>query len=285
MTLTRHPFSALFSKYDMSEADLAKLADDINNNGQHLPITTFDGEVLDGWNRYRACMLVNIKPAIEEFDGEDPWAFVCSVNISRRHMTAQQIAAVFLLKQNMDCNSDSVSIDTPSVRDVAKQFDVPHAAAQRLTKIAKDATPEVKQAVIDGTTSISKAAKVAELPKEQQNAALSAPKPVETLANDASTDILDGFDPIEELEKAQEEIVNLTRKIESLSSGDLSAELARQIDLYQASQARLHQEMAKIAGYDRELRRFGKMHADIRKLLGIDDDRLILSTIKSLQTA
>jgi hypothetical protein len=42
--------------------------------------------ILDGRNRYRACLEARVEPRFVEFDADDPIAFVVSVNIKRRHL-------------------------------------------------------------------------------------------------------------------------------------------------------------------------------------------------------
>jgi ParB-like chromosome segregation protein Spo0J len=50
-TLEPHPLSKLFSP--ISEEDFNKLAADIKLNGLHQPIMRYQGQILDGNNRYR----------------------------------------------------------------------------------------------------------------------------------------------------------------------------------------------------------------------------------------
>src|SRR5262249_40451518 len=89
-TLDPHPFSKLFPP--ISEEDFGKLAADIKLNGLHQPIVRYQGKILDGNNRYRACELVRIAPKFADFIGDDAQArnYVISANIHRRHLTADQ---------------------------------------------------------------------------------------------------------------------------------------------------------------------------------------------------
>jgi hypothetical protein len=90
-----HPAANLFPL--MNEADRRVLAEDIEHNGQRLPILTVDGKVIDGRNRYLACLDVRVEPWIEQASAEahaDPIGFVVSMNITRRHLSAGQRAIV-----------------------------------------------------------------------------------------------------------------------------------------------------------------------------------------------
>lgn len=69
-----------------------ELVADIRANGQHDPIITLDDQILDGRNRYLACLEAGIEPRFAPFTGSDPAAFVISKNLHRRHLNAGQRA-------------------------------------------------------------------------------------------------------------------------------------------------------------------------------------------------
>jgi ParB-like chromosome segregation protein Spo0J len=85
-TLEPHPFSALFPP--ISDEDFGKLAADIKLHGLRQHIVLYQGKILDGNNRYRACSLAGIKPTFADFTGIDADArnYVISANIHRRHL-------------------------------------------------------------------------------------------------------------------------------------------------------------------------------------------------------
>jgi hypothetical protein len=81
----------------MNAASLAALADDIREHGQREPVILFDGAVLDGRNRLRACELAGVAPrfvTVESYEVGDPIDFVLSLNEKRRHMTDSQLATL-----------------------------------------------------------------------------------------------------------------------------------------------------------------------------------------------
>jgi hypothetical protein len=84
-----HEFAEVFS---LEEDNLGALADDIWENGQSDPIVTYEGKILDGRRRYRACLKLQIEPSFEEYKGDAPAAFVISKNRHRRHSSASQLA-------------------------------------------------------------------------------------------------------------------------------------------------------------------------------------------------
>jgi hypothetical protein len=78
----------------MDDDKLDELVADIRSNGLINPIWTFDGKILDGRNRYRACLIANVKPVFKEYTGNEPTAFAVSLNDKRRHMNKGALAAV-----------------------------------------------------------------------------------------------------------------------------------------------------------------------------------------------
>jgi ParB-like chromosome segregation protein Spo0J len=88
--LEPHPLSRLFPP--ISSEDFDKLAADIKLNGLHQAIVRYQGKILDGNNRYRACELVKVVPKFADFTGDDAAArnYVISVNIHRRHLSPDQ---------------------------------------------------------------------------------------------------------------------------------------------------------------------------------------------------
>ena len=67
----------------MDEERYTELVADIGDNGQREPITLCDGMILDGRNRYRACVELDIEPLTRSYDG-NPWDFAWSINGERR---------------------------------------------------------------------------------------------------------------------------------------------------------------------------------------------------------
>jgi len=85
LKLTDHPIASLFPLMDSYGIDA--LADDIGHNGLLEPITLFEGKILDGRNRFRACKKIGLAPRFQELpDGVNPWNFAWSRNAERRHL-------------------------------------------------------------------------------------------------------------------------------------------------------------------------------------------------------
>jgi hypothetical protein len=71
---------------EASEEDFNRLLEDIRNNGfdQSQPVIVYDGAILDGWNRYRACQALGISPAIKTFDGDQAAALRLVMRTNKR---------------------------------------------------------------------------------------------------------------------------------------------------------------------------------------------------------
>ena len=84
----RDPMSAMFE--DLPNEELMMLAQNIKTEGQKLPVTvnSANGLVLDGWQRLRACQLIEAEPRVVEDEIPNPAAFVMAVNEHRRGSTA-----------------------------------------------------------------------------------------------------------------------------------------------------------------------------------------------------
>lgn len=77
--------------------DFTRLVDDIRTNGfdEKQPVTLYQGEVLDGWNRTNACQELGINPPTIIFTGTDTdaVAFVMRTN-KRRNLNKGQWACI-----------------------------------------------------------------------------------------------------------------------------------------------------------------------------------------------
>ena len=82
---------------EAKKEDFERLKADIEANGfdKSQPITTYEGEILDGWNRLKACQELTIAPVFTKFNGSasDAIAFVMRTN-KRRNLNSGQWATI-----------------------------------------------------------------------------------------------------------------------------------------------------------------------------------------------
>ena len=86
MSYALHPLCTLFPRLEGDAFDA--LVADIRANGLREPIILLDDMILDGGNRYRACLESGVKASFEQYRGDNAAAFVISRNLHRRHLTA-----------------------------------------------------------------------------------------------------------------------------------------------------------------------------------------------------
>lgn len=96
--LELHPLCTLFPRLSGPEFD--SLVADIRENSQREPIVVHDGMILDGGNRYRACLEAGVEPQTMAFGGGDLVSFVLSANLHRRHLSPGQQAAIVASAQD-----------------------------------------------------------------------------------------------------------------------------------------------------------------------------------------
>lgn len=88
-----HPAAELFPLLQGSE--FTELVNDIRQHGLREPIVfTPDGQLLDGRNRYRACKRIRDEEPTTRIEHGEPWAYVISVNVHRRHLSESQRAMI-----------------------------------------------------------------------------------------------------------------------------------------------------------------------------------------------
>jgi len=90
-----HPFADAFPM--MTDDEMDRLVEDIRQHGQQEAcVVNSQGVLLDGRNRRAACERLGIAPIVRRQDPESETAFIVSLNVARRHLTASQLAIVAL---------------------------------------------------------------------------------------------------------------------------------------------------------------------------------------------
>jgi hypothetical protein len=96
MITTYQPHELALVFPPMTEPEFAAFKADIREHGQREPITLYEGKILDGLHRYRACQELGLEPRVVRFEGNPRAAaqLVVGRNFHRRHLTTSQRAMV-----------------------------------------------------------------------------------------------------------------------------------------------------------------------------------------------
>lgn len=178
--LERHPYSALFSMHDLVGEDLDALVKSLLRDGLISPITTYQGKILDGWNRYQACSIAGVEPVFEKLaPGLDAWEFANAKNLLRRHMDKLDRLAVLAAKLELDREDGALAgecskLNTPSVREIGKDFQVSTGTAFKIKKILDADDPELTAAVVHKSISLDVGAEIADRPAPEVKGAVAA---------------------------------------------------------------------------------------------------------------
>jgi ParB-like nuclease domain len=140
-----HPAAEIFPLMEGAEFD--ELVADIKTYGLRQPIALLGEKILDGRNRYRACIAAGYKPYGHDFrklPAVDPVAYVISANIHRRHLTAEQKRDLItkLLKADPEKSDREIGrltkTDNKTVASVRaeqeRREEIPHVSTRTDTK-------------------------------------------------------------------------------------------------------------------------------------------------------
>ena len=165
-----HPYAKIFPLMEI-EAFTA-FVEDIKVNGLREAITiNARNQVLDGLNRYRACLEAGVEPRFErkEISDKDALAFILSRNLHRRHMTTAQRAAAAAAAVRLSKSKPANLRITQA--QVANLFHVSERAVHQALGVL-DRSPELHEAAVAGQVSTHLSGQIAALPKPERDDAL-----------------------------------------------------------------------------------------------------------------
>ncbi|EEE06871.1 ParB N-terminal domain-containing protein [Burkholderia dolosa] len=264
--LQLHPLCTLFPRLDGAEFDALKA--DIAANGQRQAIIVHDGLILDGGNRYRACIEAGINPRIEQYGGADPLAFVLSANLHRRHLTPGQQAAIVAAATNWleahghggDRKSDqSATLHLETVADRATQSGASVRTQKMADKVAKS-DPDLVKKVAHGEVTLPQAVKQvekAQRPRRAQATLADAGEHESAVELAARTDAVarkpvHTSEPDGLIDELREQVSTLADELEEVR-GELDAYRAAESGQGEAKLIEASKEIARLKGEIRRL--------------------------------
>ena len=90
----QHPIALALMPGGMDDNEFDAFCADIEERGIIMPVTLYEGKVLDGWHRYRAAKRTGSAPKFMKYEGADPAGYIASVNVHRRKLSSLQRALV-----------------------------------------------------------------------------------------------------------------------------------------------------------------------------------------------
>lgn len=175
LTMEFHEVANLFPL--MGDEEYQNLVSDIRAHGLREPLWTYQGKIIDGRNRYKACCHLGIEPVCREWDEQGSLVtFVVSLNLQRRHLTSSQRAMLALeIEKHVAKEAEERTGGRPKLNEekvptvlseVSWKRESAHQAAsvvgtsgtyvKEAKKIEKK-SPELKEAVLNGTLTIPQA--------------------------------------------------------------------------------------------------------------------------------
>lgn len=156
-----HEIASIFPL--MTGEDYRALRDDIAENGLIERIIVHEEKILDGRNRYTACLEVGIVPGYDTFYGDDALAFVVSKNLHRRHLDTAQRGVIANELANMAQGErtdiePSALLQKVSQSDAADMMGVSSRTLADVRVIERDA-PELVPQMKSGELTIPQAKK------------------------------------------------------------------------------------------------------------------------------
>jgi len=157
----------------MNDDEYNALVADIKAHGQLEPVWLYQGKIIDGRNRYKACLEAGIEPQYRTWEGDkaDLITFILSLNLQRRHLTSSQKAMIAVevekylsieAKKNMSQGGKGLQkIANPvhAAQQAAALVGTNHTYVTNVKKVMETA-PELGEAVRRGDLSIPDAVSI-----------------------------------------------------------------------------------------------------------------------------
>jgi hypothetical protein len=143
---------------------MADLVADIKANGLRHPIVLDKaGVLIDGRNRYAACKLADVEPTFTTRDALEPFAYIRSANLLRRHMTKGALAmAVAMIIETAEGKRDGQTKELSLLSNLSRAY-----VTQALT--IRRYAPALAPGVLAGIQHFDKAYEVAKSRKRQED--------------------------------------------------------------------------------------------------------------------
>ncbi len=148
--------------------------------GQRNPITLYEGKILDGRNRYKACIAAGVAPKFRTYQGDDPLGEISALNDIRRHDSDNERAMVGARMANLKIGANQHQKEGPtgvgpsqpavSVERAVVLSGSTRGMVERAKSVVSKGSAELMEAVDKGVISVSMGSDLSKLPVERQAA-------------------------------------------------------------------------------------------------------------------
>lgn len=171
-----HPLANIFPL--MGGAEFDRFAADIKEHGLKESIWLYDGQIIDGRNRYRACVQAGVAPEFNDYIGtpKSLIPFIISLNLHRRHLNESQRAMVAAKLADMPTHrpTEDNRANLHSSSETAEMLNVSERTVKTARKVQDGGTQELVEFVEAGVIAVSDAAAIVEEPEDVQQELLDA---------------------------------------------------------------------------------------------------------------
>ncbi|MBK1720354.1 ParB/RepB/Spo0J family partition protein [Thiocystis violacea] len=252
MTYELHPLAEIIP--EASPEDFAALVASIQAVGQIEPIRTWQGRVIDGRHRLRACEQLGIEPIVrevlpDEVNGGSPEAllsFVAALNLHRRHATTSQraIAAAKAVTSEHGGNRSKPHICDLTRERSAALFNVGVRTIDQARQLIAEADSRVVDLVASGILTLNAA-----LESYQQLSALAAEQEALGVVN---PDFAALAKEIDKLKRSNQKLRNHNKALEAAGT-DQDARARAYADELERTKADLARAQAQLEASGRGL--------------------------------
>jgi hypothetical protein len=160
-----HELSTVFVSFEDTQ-EFDGIVGSIKQYGLFEPILMWQGWIVDGRHRHKACLKADVKPTYEYIPDDTPFNVVrdrvVGANLMRRHLTTGQRAMTAAALANMtagartDLEPQSNSSEVKSNKNSADQLNVGETAVKTAKAIKRDA-PDLAEEVSKGNMTLNAA--------------------------------------------------------------------------------------------------------------------------------
>ncbi len=154
----RTKLAELFPPLEVISDAFKALVDDIKERGQQEPISLYEGKILDGRNRYKACQFLKRDAYVRDYTGNDPIGFVLSANLHRRHLNESQRAMIAAKLSDLGVGANQHTKEGTPIGVAAKLLSIGRGSIDRAHKVLNSGNPALVNEVEKGNVSVAAAA-------------------------------------------------------------------------------------------------------------------------------